>query len=176
MAKEKDFIAYIEYEYFNKDKKEKILTKYKKAKEIWNPIDLRAYGRCYTAQPTEEMISYGIKKVTLMLYSRSMIFFHNPGMLTTDRQRTAIDIATKQNFDIDLEHEVFHMLDFGGGPCIKDSKYTKDLCAHEHLFQVGDLKKCLNFCHKITQVSNYVLIYLHTYFKSTKLVTFCYEG
>ena len=113
--------------------------KYKKAKEIWNPIDLRAYGRCYTAQPTEEMISYGIKKVTLMLYIRSMVFFHNPGMLTTDRQRTVIDIATKQNFDIDLEHEVFHMLDFGGGPCIKDSKYTKDQCAHQNLFQVGDI-------------------------------------
>ena len=74
-----------------------------------------------------------------MLWASSLIFIHNSGMLTTDRQRNAIKIGLKENFEIDLEYEVFHMLDFGGGPCIKQKEnpnYEKDLCAHENLYQV----------------------------------------
>ena len=83
--------------------------KYKKAKEIWNPIDLRAYGRCYTAKPTPEMMKFGIKKVAIILWQRSLIFFHNPGMLTTAKQRNGIDIMLKEKFYIDLEYELFRM-------------------------------------------------------------------
>ena len=139
VAKAEDFIAYIWYYYFNKDKPDKIRPSDKNADKIWKSIDLKKYGRCYTAQPTHEMMKFGIKKVSLILWARSFIFFHNPGMLTTDRQKNVIDIAPKQKFYIDLEYEVFHMLDFGGGPCInskEDPNYQKDICAHEKLFKV----------------------------------------
>ena len=136
MVKAEDFIAYIDYFYFNKDKSDKIRSKDKKFDEIWKPIDLKAYGRCYTAQPTPEMMKFGIKKVAIILWQRSLIFFHNPGMLTTAKQRNGIDIMLKEKFYIDLEYELFRMLDFGGQICIDDSNYNKDLCAHKALRQV----------------------------------------
>ena len=97
----------------------------------------KGYGRCYTAQPTKEMMSFGIRKVSIIVWARSIIFFHNPGMLTTDRQRNFIDIDNGRKFEIDMEYEIFQMLDFGGRQCINDKSYDKDICAQENLFQVS---------------------------------------
>ena len=85
------------------------------------------------------MVKFGIKKVSLIVWTRSLIFFHNPGMLTTDRQKNVIDLDLNRKFYIDMEFEVFHMLDFGGGPCINSKEnpnYQKDTCAHEKLLKV----------------------------------------
>ena len=131
-----DFISYVQFFYFNEAKSDRIRPRHKKAKDIWKPIDLKLYGRCYTAHPTPEMIKFGIKSVWLLLWARSLVFFHNPGMLTTDRQRNVIDIALGKKFDVDLEHEVFRMLDFGGESCNADPHYDKDICAHQILHQV----------------------------------------
>ena len=140
MAKAEDFIGYVAYSYFNKDKSDKIRPKDENAHEIFKPIDLESYGRCYTAHPTKEMMNFGIRKVSITVWADSLIFFHNPGMLTSDRQRDFIDIRLGRKFNIDLDYEIFHMLDFGGRPCIIDPKYDKDICFHENLFQVSEKK------------------------------------
>ena len=142
VAKSKDFIGYVTYSYFNKDKSDKIRPKDNNANEIFKPIDLKSYGRCYTAQPTKEMMNYGIRKVSIIVWARSLIFFHNPGMLTSARQRDFIDINLGRKFNIGLDYEVFHMLDFGGGECNHDPDYDLDLCAHKDLLQV-----CLSTLH-----------------------------
>ena len=48
VAKSMDFIGYVTYSYFNKDKSDKIRPKDENANEIFKPIDLKSYGRCYT--------------------------------------------------------------------------------------------------------------------------------
>ena len=58
-------------------------------------------------------------------------------MLTSDRQRDFIDINLGRKFNIGLEYEVFHMLDFRGGECNHDTNYDLDLCAHKDLLQVS---------------------------------------
>ena len=102
------------------------------------PIDSKSYGRCYTAQPTNKMMNFGIRKVTIIVWAKSLIFFHNPGMLTSGRQKDFIDISLSRQFNIALDYEVMKMMDFGGIPCIEDPKYDKDICSHERLFQVSE--------------------------------------
>ena len=85
------------------------------------------------------MMKFGIRMITIKALTRSLVFFHNQGMLTTDRQKTVMDLFLSRNTYIDMEYEVFHMLDFGGGPCINSNQnpnYQKDICAHEKLLQV----------------------------------------
>ena len=84
-------------------------------------------------------MKFGIRKIIIKARTRSQVFFHNPGMLTTDRQRNMIDLYLGRHWYIDMEYEVFHMLDFGGGPCINSKQnpnYQKDICAHEKLLKV----------------------------------------
>ena len=83
------------------------------------------------------MMNYGIRKVSMIVWARSLIFFHNPGMLTSARQRDFIDINLGRKFNIALDYEVFHMLEYGGGECNHDLNYDLDLCAHNDLHQVS---------------------------------------
>ena len=112
MAKSEDFIVYMEYSYFNKDKSDKFRPTDKNASKIMKPIDSKSYGRCYTAQPTNKMMTFGIRKVSIIVWARSLIFFHNPGMLTSARQRDFIDINLGRKFNIALDYEVFHVAFF----------------------------------------------------------------
>ena len=58
-------------------------------------------------------------------------------MLTSARQRDFIDINLGRKFNIALDYEVFHMLEYGGGECNHDLNYDLDLCAHKDLHQVS---------------------------------------
>ena len=85
------------------------------------------------------MMEFGIRRIIIKVRTRSFVFFHNPGMLTTDRQKIKIDLYLSRNTYIDMEYEVFHMLDFGGEPCMNSNEnpnYQKDICAHEKLLKV----------------------------------------
>ena len=133
VAQPQDLIYKIEYYFFDKEKPIKSRAKSYGSK-LWSFSDHRKYGRCFTAMPPNELISYGIKKVKLVLFSHVKVFFHTPGMFATNRQSTALSIIPGMYIEVDLEHEVFSMLDFGGEVCINDKDYNKDECtqnAHE---------------------------------------------
>ena len=68
------------------------------------------------------MMKFGIRMITIKALARSMVFFHNQGMLTTDRQKNGMDLFLGRHCYVDMEYEVFHMLDFGGGPCINSNE------------------------------------------------------
>ena len=136
VAKLHDLVAFVKIYYFNKDSITKSTPKKGHESDMWSSIDLKKYGRCYTLKLSQKHISYGIKEMRIYAYQRSMIFIHNHGMLATERTHTVMDIADKRQIHAELEHEVFHMLDFGGHECLNDTKYDRDMCAHEKLFQV----------------------------------------
>ena len=136
IAKLHDLVPFVYIYYFNKDYWTKSTPKKGKENAMWSAIDFKEYGRCYTLKIPQKFSSYGIKEIRIYVYQRSMIFIHNHGMLATERTNTVMDITDKRKIDAELEHEVFHMLDFGGHECLNDTKYDRDMCAHEKLFQV----------------------------------------
>ena len=40
---------------------------------------------------------------------------------------------TGQRIELDLVHEAFDMLDFGGDLCVDDENYKKDMCVHNEI-------------------------------------------
>ena len=65
-----------------------------------------------------------------------MVFFHSPGTFETARKRTYLRIGIGRKFTVDLAHEEYHMLDFGGEKCTKTKSIeenSQDLCTHERL-------------------------------------------
>ena len=98
-------------------------------------FEIRTYERD-TARPPQNFSRHGIMKAAIRFWTPVVVFFHNPGTFETARQLTNLKISTGQKFYVDLEHEVFNMLDFGGEECIdskKNKEYNKDICTHEAL-------------------------------------------
>jgi hypothetical protein len=136
IANAKDVINYITYSFF--DSKVPLRYDPHKNSKVWSHVDLKHYGRCFTATPPDNINLYGIKEMRLNTWTYMRVFFHTPGVLDTNRQRLYIDQNVREKYYIDLEHEVFHMLDFGGGSCSKEEGYNRDLCSHERLYKVQE--------------------------------------
>ena len=108
--------------------------------KVWSFVDgsyegpLYPNGRCFTAKPTPNMISYGIKKIKLYTTKyTTTVYFHNPQTFATNVVKTSIQLIKHRKLEVDLDHEVFDMLDFGGEPCIDDATYNKDHCVQNEV-------------------------------------------
>ena len=121
--------------YFKNDSRTAIILKEGKENDMWNSIEYKG-KRCYRMKLSQENISYGIKGVKIYFHQYCRLFFHGHGTLETGKTSTIIDIQDKTQINVELEHEAFHMLDFGGQECLNDNTYDRDMCAHEKLFQV----------------------------------------
>ena len=51
----------------------------KVAFKVLSPLDRQTYGRCFTALPTPEMVSYGIKWVYIYGTTEIGVYVHSPG-------------------------------------------------------------------------------------------------
>ena len=130
VSKPEDLIMGIKYYYFDKDEADKF---YPNDTKVWSIIDDKKYGRCFTATPTPEMSQHGIEKIQLYLIETTEVFFHPPGMFATDYQTSKLRRYPGSKIELDLVHEVFDMLDFGGDLCVDDENYDKDMCVHNEI-------------------------------------------
>ena len=131
VSKPEDLIMGIKYYYFDKDEADKF---YPNDTKVWSIIDDKKYGRCFTATPTPEMSQHGIQKIHLYLIETTEVFFHPPGMFQTDYIKPSkLRRYTGQRIELDLVHEAFDMLDFGGDLCVDDENYKKDMCVHNEI-------------------------------------------
>ena len=75
------------------------------------------------------------------------LFFHTPGILATSLQPTVVNVAKDQQYDIDVMHEEFKMLDYKGQDCIKSKTFNQDKCTQElfeaRLFQEVNIYKSI---------------------------------
>ena len=128
-----DLIIGIKYSFFKRSTTEKIHPNM--SNEMWSVIDHDTYGRCYTVRPTLKMIHDGIKQVQVYLSDDAEVFFHTPGMFATAGQPTTFMTYKGRKYEMVLEHEVYNMLEFGGNPCVINTKHghNKDKCAFEEV-------------------------------------------
>ena len=107
----------IEYSYFDKEKSDKI-TNFQNISKIWKFIDDYSYGRCVQTTPTIEMIQFGIRRLELQFRTRVRLLFHTLGVFKTSRSaKTSIEPKFGSYIRLDLEHQVFDLLDIEGKPC-----------------------------------------------------------
>ena len=62
-----------------------------------------------------------------------MVYFHNPHMFITDGQKENIRLVKSRKLEINLKHEEFNMLHYGGEICVNNITYDKDDCVHKEL-------------------------------------------
>ena len=60
-----------------------------------------------------------------------MVYFHNPHMFTTDGQMSNVQLQYRRKLEVDLKHEAFNMLHYGGEICVNNITYDKDDCVHK---------------------------------------------
>ena len=107
----------IEYSYFDRKKTDKI-TDFQNTSKIWNVIDDRTYGRCVQTTPTIEMIQFGIRRLELRFHTSLILLFHTLGVFKTSRSaKTSIEAKFGSYIRLDLEHQVYDLLDIEGEPC-----------------------------------------------------------
>lgn len=131
-----DLIGEVRYAFFDSENSKVVNFEPKKDEKLWYKIDLLHLGRCYSTVPTKEMLKLGIKSVDIILHKAARVFFHTPGVLMTNWQPIYIDVINGRSLEIDMEHEVFNMLDFGGKECDEKDDYNKDFCTLQILHEV----------------------------------------
>ena len=66
------------------------------------------------------------------------IFFHTNGLFKSAAPEAQITIGTKRIYHVQLEHEVYKMLDLGGRSCSSEPDFDKDICT-EAKFEIKSL-------------------------------------
>ena len=88
-------------------------------------MDRQTYGRCYTALPTQEMMSYGIKWVKIYGVTEIGVYVHSPGLLETTRKTHKLIIKPGEYITFEIYHEVYEMLEYRKKPCESDLSFRK---------------------------------------------------
>ena len=142
VAKSKDVVSYIEYQYFADQKPDKVKLS---NNSIWTHTDMRKEGRCFTATPMKKMESFGIKEVTILLWIRARIYIHHGGFFIAERQKSFIDIKLSRKIYIDLDQEIFKYLNVDKEPCTEEPGYQKDACVLQELHNVSAFIRSTNY-------------------------------
>ena len=121
-------------------RKERVVVTPDNYQNIISTTDRKTFGRCYVVIPTPEMISYGIKWIKV--YGKVKLGFYvlTPGMLESTRKTNKKNLSPGQFLDIDVDHEVYQMLDYRGMLCDPDFAFRKDICENEALNNITFLK------------------------------------
>lgn len=62
-----------------------------------------------------------------------LLFLHTLGIFETDPEINNIKIPLHKTVNMNVEHEVFKILEFEGQPCNNNEEYSKDICMHRNL-------------------------------------------
>ena len=139
VAKPKEVFQYIIYSYFEKNTTT-IDSAANISSKIRTIVDTKDHGRCFTFKPTAKMISYGISQVQLRVFKPMRMFFHTNGLFKTAEVEAQITIGTSRIYHVQLDHEVYKMLDLGGHLCSQKPNFDKDNCT-EAKFERLSLEK-----------------------------------
>ena len=103
--------------------------------EVFVPLDMSFYGRCYSLNISQEIMDKGIFWLTFDFWTDVRVFVHNIGTLITVRTARSQynDIKVGKRHVLNVAHDYFKMLDFEGTPCEKDEKYSLDQCIFKYL-------------------------------------------
>ena len=99
---------------------------------FFTPVDKHGNGRCYTFNPSIQMIKNGIARLTLKMEPNRWItvFVNSRGafkMIHVAKERH-IDVPPRNIMKYDVDHNLHTMLNFDGDPCKKEVDYRLDNC------------------------------------------------
>merc|ERR1739848_122521 len=82
------------------------------------------------------MIQHGIVQIDLEVLNGIVMYSHTPGMFITSQQKANLQIPPNKKsrrIQVDLEHEIYLMLNHGGHKCKPQQEltYSWDNCALE---------------------------------------------
>ena len=131
VAKPNELLKSLYFQYYDKEDIDEITDFEKNVSEIWTTVDDYQYGRCVQINPTIEMISYGIRKVDLKFRSPVKVMFQTLGDFETSRLLSnSIELERGSHVRVDIDYEVFDLLDFGGQPCTLGKKKFVFICIY----------------------------------------------
>ena len=89
--------------------------------DLFYPIDINNYGRCYTFMIPDHHVKYGIYKVVFHFKSNVRVFVTNSGVLGVKRTAFSnfIDVPLKTFIVNNVEYSLYKLLDSQEAPCIK---------------------------------------------------------
>ena len=120
VARPDQLMKSIRFSYFGKKERDKI-SKFQNSSQILALVDNSVFGRCIQITPTIEMIRFGIRYLELKFHStvRPRILLYSLGDWKTSRSATACiePSGVRSDLRVDLEHQVFNLLDIDGGLC-----------------------------------------------------------
>ena len=101
----------------------------------FSPIDMKTFGRCYTYNPSSEILQNGIFRISIAFKTSVRVFVTSAGVLGVKRaaENQFIDVEYSTKNIINIDHNLYKMLDFGGRSCSKEKQYKFDKCVHNHL-------------------------------------------
>ena len=139
VAKPEDLLVSIRYYFFDGQKNIRIAANM--SNNIWSSYDSKKDGRCFTAEPSQEIKKHGIEHIELYIMEKPVkVYFHTPGMFMNSPGKVSIEVGLNKKIKADLEHENFKMLDIDGLKCNNDINYRRDTCVHED-FEERAIKK-----------------------------------
>ena len=100
---------------------------------IISTTDRKSYARCYIVIPSPEMLRDGIKWMKVYGKVKLQFFILTPGMLESSRVWNLRTLKPGQFLDINVDHEVYEMLEYRGVRCNPDFAFRKDTCENEAL-------------------------------------------
>ena len=131
VIKPQDLLDSISFGFYSKPTSDAVTIEPKFSTKVLSPFDRPTYGRCYIATPTKEMTSFGIKWVRIYAKKNVEVFLHSHGMLETEGDLNKIKVNIEEFKDVDIEHEVYELLNHGKQSCNLLAEYNKDVCEHE---------------------------------------------
>ena len=131
VIKAENLISEIKYAYF--DDKGKLTISPLHQNSILTNNDIGKYGRCFTAKATKSMIKKRIRKADVKVLKNARVFIHHSSIYQTSRRTMAFLAKKGKKISVDVEYQVFEMLDYGGIPCVHECDYNKDRCTHDFL-------------------------------------------
>ena len=132
VPKLEDLIYNITFAFFTRRETRVVVTP-ENTQGIISTTDRRKYGRCYIVTPTTEMISYGIRYIQVFGKVRIAIYHLAPGMLESTIKTDYKTLRLGQFLDIDVDHEIYEMLEYRGVACNPDVAFRRDVCYYEDL-------------------------------------------
>ena len=99
------------------------------------PVDMRNYGRCYTFNLPSTTQRDGVSKMAVFLVSEVRVFVHNKGVLSmsADARSQFADAGPYKKIFLNVEHNIYKMLDLDGKMCEDEQDYSLDECVHNSL-------------------------------------------
>ena len=151
--KAKDLIEEVEILFTNSSKTKVSVNQV----EFFQPSDKSYIGRCYTFNPSSNMIEKGMVKQKWLLRTggtKIRVFINSNGVLRMKKaaEYHFLDVPTKKNIFYNVDHNLYKMLNFEGELCNNEIDYQYDRCIINEMEEKS--KKVKRYFSPILLLSN----------------------